>query len=361
MNISEYQRLILKSRDNHVKITDETIKKLNESFERAYERIEQMLFKLDSDTRKTAQRKFWKAKKDQLLNIADELANGFSEELRNGMNLSALQTVNINKMAEEMMLAGTDIAISDQFPLIPLQAVNSVWKRIGSDGLMLSNRIWDLRKHIHKRIDAIVMSGIARGQSAVNMAKDIQFDILGIGSFEDIPESQRWTTRISKAVRARGTIHYNALRLARTEIGNAYHEADIMSAMASKILAGIRWNLSPAHGQYDICDTLASIDLYGLGSGVYPPENVPLYPHPNDMCYTTRELLPKSDWGKTRPKLTPKKNIKFEHPETTTFLDSTRKKQIERKVTTNYKKRIEKQFWSMMNNIVGSKRFKGID
>ncbi|HOZ01924.1 MAG TPA: hypothetical protein PLG20_08905 [Candidatus Syntrophosphaera sp.] len=363
MEISEYQRMILKTRQNHTQVTRETLRKLQQAFEKACEDVVRILAGIDVDPRLTAQRQFWKLKQDQLREIAEGLKNGFADALKDGMNLVTLNAAEVSELAETMLLTshGFDAElVSPEFRTLPLAAVDHVWKRVGTDGLTLSDRIWNLEKHIWKRVDGIVLSGIARGQSAVEMAKELQRDILGIRRPGDIPENLRWTSGINRAVRGRGTIHYNALRLARTEIGNAYHEADVMAAMTSKVVHGMKWNLSPAHGQYDVCDQLASQDVYGLGPGVYPPSSVPLYPHPNDMCFITREIRPVADWGKKSPRMQPRKKYVFEHPEETSYLSPTRKAEITRTVTEKYQKTVEEQFHAMIQSVVGGSSFRRV-
>jgi len=363
MEISEYQRMILKTRQNHARVTREALSRLQQAFEKAFEDVVRILAGIDGDPRLTAQRQFWKLKRDQLREIAEGLKNGFADALKNGMNLVTLNASEVAEMAETMLLTshGFDAAlVSPEFRTLPLAAMDHVWKRIGTDGLTLSDRIWNLEKHVWRRIDGIVLSSIARGQSAVEMAKELQRDILGIKTPEQIPENLRWTSGISRSVSGRGTIHYNALRLARTEIGNAYHEADVMAAMDSKVVLGMKWNLSPAHGQYDVCDQLASQDVYGLGQGIYPPGSVPLYPHPNDMCFITREIRPVTEWGKNRPILEPRKKFEFAHPGETSYLSATRKTEITRTVTAKYQKVVEEQFLAMIRNTVGGNRFRAV-
>ena len=41
--------------------------------------------------------------------------------------------------------------------------------------------------------------------------------------------------------------------------------------------------------------------MFGLGAGVYPAGNVPIVPHPNDICFLTDVLRPAKDWGKKKP------------------------------------------------------------
>lgn len=363
MEITEYQRMILKTRQNHLQVTRETLARLQEAFEKAFTDVERILMGIDHDPRLTAQRAFWRTKRDQLKYIAEGLSNGFADALKDGMNLVTLNAAEVSELAETMLLTsqGFDAAlVSPEFRTLPLAAVDHVWRRIGTDGLTLSDRIWNLEKHVWRRIDGIVMSGIARGQSAVEMAKGLQRDILGIASPRQIPENLRWTERVSKSVRGRGSIHYNALRLARTEIGNAYHEADVKAAQLSKVVLGLKWNLSPAHAQYDVCDPLSNQDVYGLGPGVYPPGSVPLYPHPNCFCYVTREPRPMKEWGSPRRTSKPAKDFTFDHPEKTSYLDATRKVEVTRTVSAKYQEAVEGQFRAMIHSTVGGNRYRRV-
>lgn len=82
----------------------------------------------------------------------------------------------------------------------------------------------------------------------------------------------------------------SALRLARTEINNAYHEQQIKSAERPGITA-VRWNLSGSHPRPDACNDYAVKNAFRLGAGCYPPSGVPGKPHPNCLCYLSYEML----------------------------------------------------------------------
>ena len=93
--------------------------------------------------------------------------------------------------------------------------------------------------------------------------------------------------------------------MARSEIHNAFWEASIRSAKKSPVVIAQKWNLSAGHGErvgFDICDVLAGSDMFGLGAGVYPTGNVPIVPHPNDICFLTDVIRPAKDWNKPKPK-----------------------------------------------------------
>jgi hypothetical protein len=49
-------------------------------------------------------------------------------------------------------------------------------------------------------------------------------------------------------------------------------------------IKGLKWNLG-AHLRKDICDKLATQDLYGLGPGCYPANAYPEIPHDNCHCW----------------------------------------------------------------------------
>ena len=59
-----------------------------------------------------------------------------------------------------------------------------------------------------------------------------------------------------------------------------------------------------------------------MGQGVFPPEAVPALPHPRCQCWTTKKILPPSEWGKDRKLARPKKITKS-GAEVTLFARST--------------------------------------
>lgn len=80
---------------------------------------------------------------------------------------------------------------------------------------------------------------------------------------------------------------YHAKVTARTETIRAYRESYIASTRGQSFTKGYRWSLSSGHKVADVCDLLAGQDLYGLGPGGYPVDQVPDIPHPSDLCTLT--------------------------------------------------------------------------
>jgi hypothetical protein len=85
----------------------------------------------------------------------------------------------------------------------------------------------------------------------------------------------------------RGGVSHAAMRLARTEINNAYHENQKVQAAQSDYVEAVEWNLSRSHSKADTCDTYKS-------EGPYEPGNVPSKPHPQCFCYLSYKMMDES-------------------------------------------------------------------
>lgn len=83
-----------------------------------------------------------------------------------------------------------------------------------------------------------------------------------------------------------GGASYAAMRLARTEINNAFHEQQIALASMPGVKA-VKWNLSRSHPKPDECNTFAERNHARLGPGVYRITEVPPKPHPHCFCFLT--------------------------------------------------------------------------
>lgn len=133
----------------------------------------------------------------------------------------------------------------------------------------LSARVINNRGRSNDLIERRVRAGIARGDSAEDLARDIRGLIR--------PD-------------VKGGISYAAMRISRTEIANAHHAASIAAQDDVPWVTGFRWNLSRSHPRDDACDGLATRDQ-GLGPGIYPKGSVPPgKPHPQCLCYLTPEV-----------------------------------------------------------------------
>ena len=107
--------------------------------------------------------------------------------------------------------------------------------------------------------------------------------------------TRAWREFFEKHPPGRGvyrSAYKNVQRVLRTEANRAYRAG--IQAYAGRVTwaGGIKWNLSAAHKDRDICDWLASADN-GLGAGVYEVGNAPDSGHPHCLCYLT--IIPKPE------------------------------------------------------------------
>lgn len=81
----------------------------------------------------------------------------------------------------------------------------------------------------------------------------------------------------------------NAARTARTELSRAYANGVVYDAQQDPDATAIKVSLSGAHDHssspYCMCDFFTETDLYGLGDGIFPKDELPEFPfHPNCTC-----------------------------------------------------------------------------
>lgn len=118
-------------------------------------------------------------------------------------------------------------------------------------------------------IDGLIRQGLIQGLSAKELAREVY----------------RYVSPTTP-----GGASYAAMRLARTEINNAFHEQQIKTAHAPGVKA-VKWNLSGSHPKPDVCNQYAEEDHADMGAGVYRVGDVPGKPHPHCFCYLTYVTL----------------------------------------------------------------------
>lgn len=164
------------------------------------------------------------------------------------------------------------------------KAVEATWSRT-QDGLYLSDRIWSKSKKYRQNMTDIIQAAVAEGQDCTKTAKALEQYVLK-GKKTLASEYPNMMDRIGSRVPS--NVSYEALRLARSEMTAAYGEATLSAAKVSPSCSGVKYILSASHPKPDICDDITGTDRYGLGIGVYPIDEAPLYPfHPNCLCIVT--------------------------------------------------------------------------
>ncbi len=143
---------------------------------------------------------------------------------------------------------------------------------VDPNGYRLSDRVWNVRQGVRRRIDQELRLGIVRGTDPRTVAKALS----------------AYLTPAARTVgpggqQGRGT--YGARRLARTELTRARAQATVEAASRIPTTRGMKWNTSNNHPKEDECSDHAAANRYGLGAGVYPLTALPTLPaHPFCRC-----------------------------------------------------------------------------
>ncbi|AKU45308.1 MuF-like protein [Mycobacterium phage Madruga] len=129
----------------------------------------------------------------------------------------------------------------------------------------LSQRVYDTRALANGWVKQRVTSHIIRGTGAKELARDVRKFIK--------PNTP-------------GGVSYAAMRLARTEINNAFHATSVALAEDRPWVEGMRWNLSATHltKKHDncLCERYAG-QIFSIG-------DVPGKPHPQCRCFVTPQV-----------------------------------------------------------------------
>jgi hypothetical protein len=145
------------------------------------------------------------------------------------------------------------------------QALETMMARMGMSRIPLVQRVYNQSVALGGQLEKKVNSAIARGLSAREFAMEVR-DFVS-------PNTP-------------GGVRYASMRLARTEINNAYHAMSAVG-MQKPWINGAKWNLSGSHPRPDICDKYAKDASDGMGPGVYSKAHIPSKPHPHCLCYIT--------------------------------------------------------------------------
>jgi len=158
-------------------------------------------------------------------------------------------------------------------------------KKRYDDGKTLEGRFKTVIKGAEKTVINIIGSGMDKGKTAEQIAQDIRRYVKpssegrGLSPFEFYRRHYD-TARTPRDLRS-GSIEYNALRIARTEIATTNREVIYELYKDDPNVKGYKWILSPSHPKPDICDVYAEHNE-GLGKGVW--RKPPSTPHPNCFC-----------------------------------------------------------------------------
>jgi hypothetical protein len=156
-------------------------------------------------------------------------------------------------------------ALAEGLEATEARAIDVVEARLsGASRQPLSERVYRAQVWSSGVLERRVNSALARGLNAQEFAREVR-DLVN----PNTPGGPR----------------YAALRLARTEINNAYHAMAVRAAQLKPWINKVEWHLSKSHpkrpGKIEICESLAG--------RLFVPTEVPLKPHP--QCVVAGTVL----------------------------------------------------------------------
>lgn len=162
------------------------------------------------------------------------------------------------------------IAWQNSFVESSRHGISAMVTRITESKIPLSKRVYKTSAFSTGLLDRRINSALARGASAKELAKTVE-DLIK----PDTP----------------GGVSYAAMRLARSEINNAFHVMSIHSAQEFPWTAEVEWHLSKVHApQGCLCEEYAK-------QRMFPKDAVPLKPHPQCMCYIVPKTMGWNDFA----------------------------------------------------------------
>lgn len=178
------------------------------------------------------------------------------------------------------MLFGPEV---ERQRLVDSRILDPLRRWVDPNGYRLSDRVWRTGPRIRRGIDARIREGIRRGESVETIARSVREYV----DPEYAPIRYLRNGRIIRTAlgRQQRSAAESARTLVRTEISRVNGVSAMQRAADVPGIKGVRWRLSAAHPLVDICDERAQADPYGLGSGIYPLGQVPMFPpHPRCLC-----------------------------------------------------------------------------
>lgn len=267
-----YAEYMLRARRRFEQGQVATVRQVRQIYRRAAEAVRQDIAQV---TPGTLRHGHLKALAKALETRARELTDQLLAATRAGIQLATRDAVSgPEELVVRLVEGAFDRAeVRRLFAAVNERALMAFLARTGPDGLKLSDRVWRTGERWRNAIIRVLEDGIARGEDARKLALEVQRYL----------QPGVWTAHKLETRRRLGVsadVSYEAMRLVRTEMNNAFHEATIMANRAAPSYLGVHWRLSGEHPFPDVCDDYARHN----GDGFWPRGQEPVKPHPQCMC-----------------------------------------------------------------------------
>jgi hypothetical protein len=254
-------------------------------------------------------REHLRATRNLLRRTARDMLTDYKPTMKDGLTSAAeIQARNwgmgMKPYWQVLERAGVQYDVTGAVRRIPVDAVRAIYARTYTDGLYLSNRIWNVTANTQSGLSRLVTEGVARGlhyddpkiaEQVKRFLQPIRRDVRVKPTVKRILDKDLYKSSGGKEgffeFRQR-PVSFDAARLLRTEYNNSYREAQHTSALLNPACYGELWELSTEHPDLGCaCEDYATHDE-GLGEGVFAIANTPLSPHPSCLCDQSQVLIP---------------------------------------------------------------------
>jgi hypothetical protein len=212
---------------------------------------------------------------NSLLREAAKLSNNFEKLLDKSIIESVDLSTEVNKIilsdyAKAVKAAGGKFNAGKILNKVNPEAIKAVYNRIWTDGLKLSDRVWLLDRRTKQEIERIVIQHVISGGAAS--------DRVTISALENLLNPAYTPAKLTSLHGRK--VGYEASRLLRTTMAEAFAEGDRLSNKVNPGVSGEVW--LTAAGCCEVCDALEGKSIKETG---YPPR------HPNCRCTVISEVL----------------------------------------------------------------------
>lgn len=265
---NEYAKYLAKHRANFIKLSNAQERELARLYIEAASEIKQRAeLIIEKKGLSFAQSKI---RIKSLLLEADRLSDGFKKILDKSLIDSAGLGTEVNKIILSKYQAslkkeGINLKLTKILSKVNPEAVKSIYNRIWTDGLKLSDRVWLLDRRTKQEIERIVMQNIISGGAASNRVT--------LSALENLLNPGYKPAKLTSLHGRK--VGVEASRLLRTSTAEAFNEGDRLSALKNPGV--IDQTVLTTAGACEICAPKE-------GKSV-KEEGYPTY-HPNCTCST---------------------------------------------------------------------------
>lgn len=287
-NSSElYKKLLLEAQDDKMKLANSNRRKLKKIYEDA---LEDVINKAG-----TARGGFTKAwlndykvyLKKKIYDLNNDILNLTTEAVETSSQIAAgVNGAFVGYFNDNYQLNIPKELLSDAYNTNDDVILGIINGGLYKDSRSLSDRIWGYGNQNLEDIQYIINKGMVEQKSYLDIIKDLE-------KYVDPNARKDWKFNKVYPNLGNKTVDYNAQRLLRTSVNHSFYFTNIANYKKNPYVDAVHWELSLQHYERqvkvfgeDICDEYARQNRYGLGTGNFPKDEVPV-PHPSCMCFQT--------------------------------------------------------------------------